>query len=189
MIAWRFFFYSLAIPQVVVFAADSIIIKTLEGDGAINNIRIQRAKEPVIRVETDSGAPISGAFVHFSAPNGGPGGVFLGGSSNLTIQTDREGRARATGFRPNRNPGQFQIRVTVSHLGQTASARITQTNAEPSAATGMSSRKIALFAIVGGAVAGGAALAVRGGGKSTPTAASPTPGTVISSGTPSFGAP
>ncbi len=171
-----------------IWAADSLIIKVLEGDGAINNIRLQRAKEPLISVETETGAPVPGATVHFLAPTAGPGAVFLDGSSNWTTSTDRQGRAVASGLRPNRNAGQFQIRVTASSLGQTASARINQTNAEPAITTGISSKKIAILAIVGGAIAGGA-LAARSGGKSAPASVPASSGTVITSGNPSFGAP
>ncbi|MEO7651071.1 MAG: hypothetical protein ABIZ80_11435 [Bryobacteraceae bacterium] len=169
-------------------AADSIIIKVLEGDGAINNIRTQRAKEPVVRVETENGTPIAGVVVHFVAPAAGPGGHFLDGGSNLTTLTDHEGRASGPGFRPNKSAGQFHIRVTASFSGQTTNARIVQTNAESAVATAGSSKKIAILAILGGAVAGGAALAARSGGKNTPAAAAPS-GTVITSGSPSFGAP
>ena len=174
----------------VAAGAESIRIDILEGDGAINNIRLQRAKEPVIRVETETGAPVAGAVVHFLAPATGPGGTFLNGSASTTTQTDNEGRANAPGLRPNKIAGQFQIRVTASHLDQSASARITQTNAEPAIVTRNSSKKIAILAILGGAVAGGAALSARGGGgggaAKTPAAAT---GTVVVAGTPSFGAP
>jgi hypothetical protein len=166
---------------------ESIRISVMEGEGAINNVRLQRAKVPVIRVETETGAPVSGAFVHFLAPTEGPGGVFLDGSSTSTVMTDTEGRASARGFRPNKTVGQFQIRVTVSYSGKTANARIIQTNAESAAARQISSKKIALLAIVGVAVAGGAAMVARGGGGSkTPAAA---PGTVIAAGNPAFGPP
>jgi hypothetical protein len=167
-------------------AADSIRIVVLEGDGAVNNIRFERAREPVIKVESEDGEPVSGAVVHFLAPSVGPGGVFLDGSANATLQTDDQGRATARGFRPNKNAGQFVIRVTASYLGKSANARITQTNAEPAGASRNSSRKIAILAIVGGAVAGGAALAARGGGGGSKTTS---PGTVITAGSPTFGAP
>jgi hypothetical protein len=52
-----------------------------------------------------------------------------------------------------------------------------------------SSRTIAILAIVGGAAAGGAAMAFRGSkGKSVPVSTVPT-GTIVVPGTPSFGGP
>ena len=168
-------------------AADPISIRILEGEGAINNVRLQRAKEPVVRVETENDAPVSGAAVYFQAPTTGPGGVFLDGNSTATVLTDSEGVAHAPQFRPNRTAGQFQIRVTASYQGRTATTRIAQTNAEPAGGMRSSSKMITVLAIIGGAAAGGAALALRGSSKSTPTASAP--GTVIVAGNPSLGAP
>ena len=175
----------------VAHAADAIKISVLEGDGAINNVRLQRAKEPVVRVETQTGAPVAGSVVYFQAPVSGPGGAFVDGNATATVMTDSEGLARAPQFRPNRTAGQFQIRVTASYQGETANAKVTQTNAEPSEALRSSSKKITILAVIAGAAAGGAALAIIGGGKSTP-ASTPTTngsGTVIAIGTPSLGAP
>jgi len=168
------------------YGAEAIKINILEGDGAVNSIQARRAREPVIRVETESGLPAVGAVVHFTAPNMGPGAVFADGNSTFTTVTDREGHATAASLRPNRSAGQFQIRVSATYLGETASARITQTNAESPNASKGSAKKIAIFAILGAAAAGGAFAAKGGGGKSTPATS---PGTVITLGSPSLGAP
>jgi hypothetical protein len=192
----RFVLFGLASGLVLWSAAgaESLRIVVVEGEGAINNIALKRAKDPVIKVETEDGAPVSGAVVHFLAPAQGPGGVFLDGRGTATALTDPQGLATARGFRPNQTAGQFQIHVTASYYGQTATARISQINAQPSAASRGASKKIAILAIVGGAVAGGAALAARGGKAAptpTPSAAAPatSPGTVITAGNPSFGPP
>src|SRR5690349_11709655 len=92
-------------------AADSIRIVIVEGDRAINNIRLNRAREPVVKVETDAGAPVSAALVQFQAALEGPGGSFWG-KANATVMTDAQGLAAARGFQPNRSVGQFQIQVT-----------------------------------------------------------------------------
>ena len=169
--------------------AESLRIVIMEGDGAINNIRLQRAKEPIIMVETESGEPVAGAIVHFSAPTEGPGATFINGSSTSMAVTESDGLATTHGLRPNKVVGQFQIRVTASYAGSTASGTITQTNAEPAAGGWNSSKKILILAIVGGAVAGGAALAAKGG-SGVKNGAVPAPsGTVIMPGAPAFGAP
>src|SRR5437660_3988776 len=147
-------------------AAEPLRVVVLEGDGAINNIRLQRGKEPVVRVETAAGKPVSGAVVHFAVPTLGAGAVFADGGPTATVPTDADGRAIGRGLRPNKTAGPFEIRVTASYEGSSASARITQTNADAVELTRSSSRKIALLAIIGGAVAGGVALGARGGGKS-----------------------
>src|SRR3954470_17254611 len=96
-------------------AAEPIKVVVMEGDGAINNIRLQRAKEPVVRVETEGGSPVSGAVVHFAMPARGPGAVFGDGGLTLTVTTEADGRAMGRGLRPNKTAGQFEIRVTASY--------------------------------------------------------------------------
>jgi hypothetical protein len=161
-------------------------ISILEGDGAINNVRLGRAKEPVVHVEED-GRPVSRAAVTFQLPSQGAGGVFPDGRTSLTILTDEKGQDAARGLRPNKTLGPFEIRVTASYKGQTASAVISQTNASP-ARGGGSSKTIAILVIVAGAAAGGA-FAAKGGGGSKSTPPAPPAVTTIVSGTPGFGPP
>ena len=162
----------------------SLHLVILEGDGAINNIRSSRAKEPVVRVEDADKRGVAGAVVTFQLPNGGAGAFFGDGGSSVTLTTDDRGEAVARRLHANRIAGTFQIRVSASLGGRMAAASITQTNVDPGAHT--SSRTIAILAVLGGAAAGGAALAFRGKGK----AASPaSPATVVVPGTPAIGGP
>jgi len=160
-------------------------VEVLEGDGAINNIRLHRAKEPVVRVVDEAGRPIPNIAVTFILPGQGAGGTFTGGKTALTVTTD-DGRAIGRGLRPNGSPGQFQIRVTTSFEGQTATASITQTNAEP-AKGGASSKTILIIALIGGAAAAGAAFGLKGSSSSSTPPSSP--GAVITPGTPNLGPP
>ena len=166
----------------------SLHVVVLEGEGAINNIRSPRAKEPVVRVEDSNNRGVAGAVVTFLLPSGGAGAVFGDGGSSLTLTTDDRGEAVARGLHANRIAGTFQIRVSASRGGRTASASIAQTNVDPGSHT--SSRTIALIAILGGAAAAGAAVAFHGG-----KAASASPGSPASSaivvvpGTPAFSGP
>ena len=50
-------------------------IVSIEGEGAINNVKLGRAKEPVIEVVDQTGAPIKGASVTFILPDSGPSGM------------------------------------------------------------------------------------------------------------------
>ena len=163
---------------------DGIHVVVVEGDGAINNVRASRAKEPIVRVEDANNRGLAGAVVTFLLPGDGAGAVFGNGGKSLTLNTDDRGEAVARGLRANRNPGRFQIRVSASLEGRTAAAAITQTNVDPGS---HSSRTIALLAILGGAAAGGAALAFRGG-KSKTTPAAPA-GTIVVPGNPTVGGP
>jgi hypothetical protein len=165
-------------------------IEVIEGDGAINNIRLHHAKEPVVRVVDQDGHPLPNVAVTFVMPENGPSGTFADGHTSYTVMTDSDGQAVGRGLRPNGSAGQFQIRVTTSLQGQVATANISQTNAEP-AQGGISSKTILILAIVGGAAAAGAAIAL-GKGKSSGTASNTTPpntGAVITPGTPGFGPP
>jgi hypothetical protein len=163
-------------------------IEVLEGDGAINNISLHRAKEPVVRVVDQDGHPIPNAAVTFVLPGKGAGGTFGSGQSSLTVMTDEDGRAVGHGLRPNGSAGQFAIRVTTSFQGQAATANILQTNAEP-AQGGKSSKAILIVALIGGAAATGAAVALKGKSSSTTTPPATPSGAVISPGSPSFGPP
>ena len=163
-------------------------IEVLEGEGAINNVRLRRAKEPVVRVTDDDKKPIVGASVVFLMPDMGPSGEFSAGVRSLTLVTDDSGQAAGRGLVANQLVGKFQIRVVASYRGQMATAFINQTNAEPAAATSSGpSKKYLIIALIGGAAAGGIALAARGHGSSPSTALNPPPtgaGIVITPGNP-----
>jgi hypothetical protein len=176
----------LFIVNLTLVAQDGLLhVVVLEGDGAINNIRLPRAKGPIIRVEDANNQGVAGAIVTFLLPASGAGAFFGDGGRSLTMTTDDRGEVVARGLHANRIAGTFQIRVSASRGGQIAAASITQTNVDPGSRT--SSRKIALLAILGGAVAVGAAVAVHGG---KATSASPAPSvTIVVPGIPTFGGP
>jgi hypothetical protein len=159
----------------------------LEGDGAINNIRSPRAKEPVVRVEDASNQGVAGAVVTFLLPASGAGAFFGDGGSSLTLTTDDRGEVVARGLHANRIAGQFQIRVSASRGGRTAGISIAQTNVDPGAHA--SSRRIAIVAILGGVAAGGAAMAFRGGKAKSASPTSPPSTTIVLPGVPVFGGP
>jgi len=165
--------------------APKLNLVVLEGEGAINNIRQRTAREPIVQVEDENHKPVAGAVVVFTLPSRGAGGAFANGAKTLTVMTDNQGRAVASGLRPNGVKGQFQIHVTASHRGLTANTVISQTNAVAAgaaagAAAGISTKLIVILAVAGAAAAGGAIAATRGGGGSTtttPPAITITPGT------------
>jgi hypothetical protein len=166
----------------------------VEGEGAINNIRQRTAREPIVQVEDENHRPVAGVAVVFTLPNDGATGFFSGGSRTLTVMSDNQGRAVARGFRPNNTAGQYQMRVTASKDGQTASVTIGMTNlaaaAGAAAGAGISAKVIALI-VVGAAagVAGGVVAATRGNGNNNNTAVVVTQPTVISAGAGTVGPP
>ena len=166
-------------------APRSISIVIVEGDGAINNIRQRIAREPIVEVVDENKNPVPGAAVTFLLPQNGASGVFPNGSRMLTSVTGPDGRAVARGIRINNTPGQWQMRVTASFQGQSASATIGMTNAAVAAAGIAASAKLwAILAAVGGAAAAGAVIATRGD-NGTPTR----PPTSVAPGTPTVGPP
>jgi hypothetical protein len=168
-----------------------ISVRVVQGEGAINSIRLRRAHDPAVQVLNARGEPLAGATVTFLLPATGPGGSFQDQGLSLTLQTDQKGMAIGRGLQPNRLAGQFRIRVTASSRGAVASASITQTNAEPGTSGG-NSKKILILSLVGAAAVGGVIAATQGGGSGS-TAAPVTPGSssavTIVAGSPVFGPP
>jgi hypothetical protein len=165
-------------------------IQIVEGEGAINSIRLHRGHEPKVRVADKEGRPISGAAVTFVLPATGPSATFADSGLSLTVMTDESGMAIGRGLRPNGTAGQFRIRVTTSWRDSPAVANLVQTNAEPVARAGHG-KTIALIVLIAGAAGGGAAVALGksgGAGQSATTAVQSLPGTIIS-GNPTLGPP
>jgi hypothetical protein len=151
-------------------------IDVIEGEDAINNIRLRTAREPIVEVTDENHKPIAGALVLFTLPGSGPSGEFANGAQSLSVVTDAQGRAIATGLRPNTIPGRFEIRVNASYQGATAERRIRQRNAKPGLSTG--AKVTIISAIIAAAAAGIAIGLTRGGGGSTPTVVTAGPPTV-----------
>jgi hypothetical protein len=161
-------------------------VEVVEGDGAINSIRLHRGHDPSVRVTGPEGEPLAGATVTFLLPSSGPGATYPNGGLTATVQTDRQGMAAARGLRPNAIEGQFQISVRASSHGSAGVATLAQTNAEPEIKTSHTKLYV-ILAAVAGAATGGAVLASRG--KSNPADTATTAGGSITSGTPTFGPP
>jgi hypothetical protein len=183
-------------------AKPNLNIVIVEGEGAINNVRKRVAREVIVQVEDENHKPVAGASVVFLLPERGASAVFVNGQRSLITRTNEAGRAAIHGMKANNVPGQYQIRVTASFQGQTATASIAQTNALAAAAAGAggaaggvaagmgAAKVIAIVAIVAGAAVGGGVAAISGGGSSSSSSSgSQTPGTSIRPGSPSVGPP
>jgi hypothetical protein len=178
-------------------------ILVLEGQDAINNIRQRTARDPIVEVQDENNRPVAGAVVTFLLPDRGASGTFANGAKSLSVTTDAQGRAVATGLQPNNVEGEYQIHVSASHQGQLASASISQTNALTGAvaaagggagaaagAAAGAGKLIAILAIVGGAVAGGVVYATQSGNNSSGGGGTPqTRIANISAGSPTVGPP
>jgi len=186
-------FFALSMAAVGAASAQtSIAIRVVQGDNAINSIRMRRGHDPVVQVLSASGEPLPRATVSFLLPATGASGAFGDSGLSLTVQTDARGMAAGRGLIPNRIEGPFRIRVTASWQGEAANATLNQTNAEPVAKSSRS-KWIVVAVVVGGAAAGGVMAASHGGKSSTAAESSGNPpaaatGTIVP-GTPSFGPP
>ena len=164
-------------------------LTVLEGEGAIHNIRRPLASDLIVQVTDRDRGPVAKAAVVFTLPAQGASGSFPGGA-NSTVMTDAQGRAMVRGLRPNKVAGKFEIRVSVTHQGETARATITQFNmavgdAAPKSGGG---KILAVLIIAGAAAAGGAVAATRKSG-SSPTSTQAPPTITVSPGTGAVGPP
>src|SRR5437870_1227163 len=71
--------------------------------------RQHRAKDPVIQVTDETGAPLKDASVTFLLPDTGPSGAFGASGRTLTVLTDEKGQATGRGLVPNQVAGKFEI--------------------------------------------------------------------------------
>jgi hypothetical protein len=163
-------------------------ITILDGEGALNNIKQQTAREPIVQVQDENHRPVAGALVIFSLPGSGPSGTFAGGSTLYNGVTDANGQVTATGLTPNKIAGKYQIQVDAKYHGLTAHASMNQTNFVGSASQATTAPAAAhafpvKIVLIVGAIAAGAAIAVavsQSGGSKPAT---------ITTGTTTVGAP
>jgi hypothetical protein len=183
----------IALPGPPAFAQEPVHklnLVIVEGEGAINNIRQRTAREPIVQVEDENHKPVAGAAVLFLLPERGAGGAFADGSHSLSVVTNAQGRAVAHGIHLNNVQGQFQIQVTASYNGLTATTTISQSVAAgaagaAAAGAGISTKLIVILAVAAAAAAGGALYATHSGGSGN----APVPGTSITAGTGTVGPP
>ena len=168
------------------FAQRGVRIVVVEGANTRNVVRQIAPRPLTVRIQDSNGRPIAGAIVEFSAPEGGPSGVFENDSFTISVVSDVDGLASARGYHPNSITGAYNIRARAQFEGETVTTGIPQTNIEQQ----RSRRKmIAILAIAGAAI--GAAIAAGGGsgsGGNGPTNNTPTTPTITFGGS-AVGAP
>ena len=155
-------------------------IVIVEGDGAVNNARQRVAREPIVQVTDENNRPVAGAAVIFFLPGSGPGATFPGGANSFTAITGADGRAAANGLKANSLKGQYQVRVTASFQGVSASTSFQMVNAA-GAAIG-STALWTLFVLAAAGATAGIALGMNSGGGNPAVSKPPvtvTPGTPV----------
>jgi hypothetical protein len=156
---------------------------------------VQRpAREPMVEVVDENNRPVAGAIVIFTVAGGS--GEFLYGASSLTVATNQQGLARAAGFRPNPQNGEFvlQVLAKLQELRAETTIRQTMVSASAPAAEDLAPQPArhghSKWILFGGAVAVGAvAAALAGRGSSSPAAPAKPTAVTITPGTGTVGAP
>jgi hypothetical protein len=164
-------------------APSRLFIQVLDGEGALNDVRGRTAREPIVQIEDENHKPIAGALVIFSTPSSGPSALFSNGLTTFQTTTLADGKAVATGFKPNGMSGSYQIHVQATSGNLSSESVINQTNVTPPstapahAARALPIKAIAIIAAVAaGAVAAGIIATRDNQHSDTVTAGPPTVG-------------
>jgi hypothetical protein len=176
------------LPPQRTLSGSGLRLLVLAGHGAINNTKQRTARDPAVQVMDENDRPIAGVAITFALPDRGASGVFANGARSMTVLTDAQGTATATGFTTNGVAGELPIQVSASYQGQTASTVIPQTNVV-AAGGGMSAATIGIIGAVVAGAAVGAVVALSGGNSPAepPTRPSGTAG--VRTGGVTIGAP
>jgi hypothetical protein len=163
-----------------------MFIQILDGEGALNNIHARTAREPIVQVQDENHKPVAGAIVLFTTPTFGPGATFSNGLTTFQTTTLTDGKAFATGLKPNKISGSYQIHVHATLGGLSADAVIDQINVAapsssgaPPAAKAFPLKAFAIIAAVAGAGVVAGIVATRNGQHSV----------TVTPGTPTVGPP
>ena len=117
-------------------APKQLFIEIVQGNDTVNNVKQRVATEPMVVVYDENHNPVPGATVVFLLPSNGAGATFPGGAKTLTVTTNSQGQATATGLQANSLAGPFKVSVTASINGVSSAASIGMANILAAAAAG-----------------------------------------------------
>jgi hypothetical protein len=162
-----------------------LVIQPIQGVNAVNDPKLKKATEPVVKITDDAGKPVACAAVTFQLPKTGAGGVFAGGQLTYQMRTGPDGQATGTGLVPNAQSGKFLITVSAALPPLTAGITVPQQN--KGGHTGLVVALVVVAAAAGGgaaAMGGKSSTSSSGGGGGGGGGGTPTP-VVISAGSAS----
>ena len=93
---------------------------------------------PLVVTVTMGGAPVSGAFVTFTAPSTGASGTFANGTNSETDTTDSSGMVTSTAFTANGTLGADTVTASVAGVTATTSFSLTNTSGPAASITATS---------------------------------------------------
>jgi len=91
-----------------------LLIRIVEGEGAVYAIGSRATRGVTVQVTDETGKPVVAASVVFRLPNDGPSGAFSSGTQTEIVGTGADGRANVWGMQWNRVPGPLEVRITAA---------------------------------------------------------------------------
>jgi len=85
---WVGFLTFLVVAAIGRSQAPTVAIRIVEGDRAINSIKLRRGHDPVVQVADSAGEPVVGAAVTFLLPASGPSATFAVLQKRLAAMSD-----------------------------------------------------------------------------------------------------
>jgi hypothetical protein len=117
----------------------SLQIVILDDEAPLNNISERTAREPIVQVQDENHKPVAAAAVLFAihpAAGSAASASFANGASTLSVVTNANGVARASGLVMNQFKGTWQLQITASKDGVTTSTTVNETNVAPDTTPG-----------------------------------------------------
>ncbi len=72
---------------------ETLKIFVLEGQNAINNVRVRNPRTAVVEIRNSDDQPLEGALVTFELPATGPGGFLQDQATTKSVRTNGQGQA------------------------------------------------------------------------------------------------
>lgn len=158
----------------------TLMIEIVEGDGAINNVKLRTSREAIVQVEDENHKPVAGATVQFFLSSRGLANPFS--HRYLQATTDSTGRVRANLLQLKSDPGRLEVRVKANYQGRTATQTLHQTNTIQTANAGGAGNAGAASASTSTGAAAGAAPAAGTAAVAVGVAAVPATGAALTIG-------
>ncbi len=91
-----------------------LLIRIVEGEGAVYPIGSRATRGITVQVTDETGKPVDSAAVVFRLPDDGPTGTFSSGTQTEAVTTTADGRANVWGMQWNRVTGPMEVRITAA---------------------------------------------------------------------------
>jgi hypothetical protein len=104
----------LCVPLAAQSDAAILLIRVVEGEGAVYPIGSRATRGVTVQVTDETGKPVDRAAVSFQLPEQGPTGAFSSGMRTEIVTTGTDGRANVWGMQWNHVTGPLEVRITAA---------------------------------------------------------------------------